>query len=36
MNKQFGLDDPVHVRFAKYVAKLLTLDLGIRSGPASP
>ncbi len=28
MNKQFGLDEPVHVRFASYVAKLLTLDLG--------
>jgi glutathione transport system permease protein len=28
MNKQFGLDDPVHIRFAKYVGKLMTLDLG--------
>jgi glutathione transport system permease protein len=28
MNTQFGLDDPVHVRFAKYVGKLMTLDLG--------
>ncbi len=28
MNTQFGLDDPVHIRFANYVGKLLTLDLG--------
>jgi len=28
MNKQFGLDEAVHVRFAKYVGKLMTLDLG--------
>jgi glutathione transport system permease protein len=28
MNKEFGLDDPVYVRFGKYVAQLATLDLG--------
>ena len=28
MNKQFGLDDPVHVRFANYAMKLAVLDLG--------
>jgi glutathione transport system permease protein len=28
MNKEFGLSDPVHVRFAKYVAQLATFDLG--------
>lgn len=28
MNTQFGLDEPVHVRFVKYAGKLLTLDLG--------
>ena len=28
MNKEFGLNDPVHVRFAKYVAQLATFDLG--------
>lgn len=28
MNKQFGLDDPVHVRFANYAMKLATFDLG--------
>jgi glutathione transport system permease protein len=28
MNKEFGLDDPVHVRFGKYVAQLATFDLG--------
>ena len=28
MNKQFGLDDPVHVRFANYAVKLATFDLG--------
>jgi peptide/nickel transport system permease protein len=28
MNKEFGLDDPVYVRFGKYVGQLATLDLG--------
>ena len=28
MNKEFGLNDPVHVRFARYVAQLATFDLG--------
>ncbi|QCI65247.1 ABC transporter permease [Phreatobacter stygius] len=28
MNKELGLDDPVYVRFGKYVAKLAQLDLG--------
>jgi peptide/nickel transport system permease protein len=28
MNKEFGLDDPVYVRFGKYVAQLATFDLG--------
>ena len=28
MNKQFGLDDPLPLRFAKYVGNLVTLDLG--------
>jgi peptide/nickel transport system permease protein len=28
MNKEFGLDDPVHVRFGKYVAQLASFDLG--------
>lgn len=28
MNREFGLDDPVHVRFGKYVAQLATFDLG--------
>lgn len=28
MNKQFGLDDPLPLRFAKYVGDLVTLDLG--------
>ncbi|MDF2970381.1 MAG: transporter permease [Microvirga sp.] len=28
INKEFGLDDPVYVRFAKYVGQLATLDLG--------
>jgi glutathione transport system permease protein len=28
MNKQFGLDQPVHVRFLNYAAKLATFDLG--------
>jgi peptide/nickel transport system permease protein len=28
MNREFGLEDPVHVRFGKYVAQLATLDLG--------
>ena len=28
MNKQFGLDDPVHVRFTNYAVKLATFDLG--------
>lgn len=29
MNREFGLNDPVHVRFGKYVAQLATFDLGI-------
>src|SRR6476620_5200103 len=29
MRKEFGLDDPVYVRFANYVKKLAVLDLGI-------
>lgn len=28
MNQEFGLNDPVHVRFGKYVAQLATFDLG--------
>ena len=28
MNKEFGLSDPVHVRFGKYVAQLARFDLG--------
>lgn len=28
MNKEFGLSDPVHVRFGKYVAQLAQFDLG--------
>jgi glutathione transport system permease protein len=28
MNKEFGLTDPVHVRFGKYVAQLAQFDLG--------
>ena len=28
MKKQLGLDDPVHVRFGKYIGKLATFDLG--------
>jgi glutathione transport system permease protein len=28
MNKEFGLDDPVYVRFGKYVAQLASFDLG--------
>lgn len=28
MNKEFGLNDPVYIRFGKYVAQLATLDLG--------
>src|SRR6476619_3915840 len=28
MKKQLGLDDPVHVRFASYIGKLATGDLG--------
>src|SRR5262249_40864414 len=28
MRKELGLDDPVYVRFGKYVAKLAVLDLG--------
>ncbi len=28
MNKQFGLDDPLPLRFAKYIGNLVTLDLG--------
>lgn len=28
MNKELGLSDPVHVRFARYVKQLATLDLG--------
>jgi peptide/nickel transport system permease protein len=29
MNREFGLSDPVHVRFGKYVAQLARFDLGI-------
>jgi peptide/nickel transport system permease protein len=29
MRKELGLDDPVYVRFANYVAKLAVLDLGV-------
>src|SRR5215510_1426085 len=29
MRKELGLDDPVHVRFTKYVSKLAVLDLGV-------
>jgi glutathione transport system permease protein len=29
MNQEFGLSDPVHVRFGKYVAQLARFDLGI-------
>jgi ABC-type dipeptide/oligopeptide/nickel transport system permease component len=29
MNRQFGLDQPVAIRFVTYVGKLATLDLGI-------
>ena len=29
MRKEFGLDDPVYVRFAKYVSRLAVLDLGV-------
>jgi peptide/nickel transport system permease protein len=28
MRKEFGLDDPIYVRFANYAAKLAVLDLG--------
>jgi peptide/nickel transport system permease protein len=28
MNREFGLDDPVHVRFGKYVLQLAQFDLG--------
>lgn len=28
MNQEFGLNDPVHVRFGKYIAQLATFDLG--------
>jgi glutathione transport system permease protein len=28
MNKEFGLNDPVYVRFGKYVAQLASFDLG--------
>jgi peptide/nickel transport system permease protein len=28
INKEFGLEDPVYVRFGKYVGQLATLDLG--------
>jgi peptide/nickel transport system permease protein len=28
MRKEFGLDDPVHLRFASYISKLATFDLG--------
>ena len=35
MKKQLGLDDPIHVRFGAYIAKLTTVILGPRSGPAS-
>lgn len=28
MNQEFGLNDPVHVRFGKYVAQLARFDLG--------
>lgn len=29
MRQELGLDDPLHVRFGKYVSQLATLDLGI-------
>ena len=29
MRKELGLDDPVYVRFARYVTKLAVLDLGV-------
>ena len=29
MRKELGLDDPVYVRFAKYVTRLAVLDLGV-------
>ena len=29
MRKELGLDDPIYVRFANYVAKLAVLDLGV-------
>jgi len=29
MRKELGLDDPVYVRFAKYVSRLAVLDLGV-------
>jgi len=29
MRKELGLDDPVYVRFANYVSKLVVLDLGV-------
>lgn len=29
MNQELGLNDPLHVRFGKYVAQLATLDLGV-------
>lgn len=28
INKEFGLEDPVYIRFGKYVGQLATLDLG--------
>ncbi|HEV7256865.1 MAG TPA: ABC transporter permease [Bosea sp. (in: a-proteobacteria)] len=28
MNEQFGLNDPLHLRFAKYIGDLVTFDLG--------
>ncbi|SCY82385.1 ABC transporter permease [Microvirga guangxiensis] len=28
MNKEFGYDDPVYIRFGKYIADLATFDLG--------
>jgi peptide/nickel transport system permease protein len=36
MRKEFGLDDPVHVRFANYVSKLAVLDLGVSFGTREP
>ena len=35
MQKELGLNDPVHVRFTNYISKLAMGDLGPRSAPAS-